>query len=150
MKRIIYLLLVTGIFGISVFAQNAKPKVAALPAGIATWSGEDSDKILDNVVIKTRLKNLLGKKKYASFLESFETLTPIEKTADILFSSGCLIHACQHLESAIAIDLVNNTIHAAIYREGKRVKYFNESGAKTPQAITNWADRLNSLNKNKN
>lgn len=150
MKRIIYLLLVTGIFGISIFAQNPKPKVAALPAGIATWSGEDSDKILDNAVIKIRLKKLLGKKNHASFLESFETLTPIEKTADILFSSGCLIHACQHLESAIAIDLVNNTIHAAIYREDKKIKYFNESGAKTPQAFTNWADRLNSLNKNKN
>ena len=150
MKRIIYLLLVTGIFGISIFAQNAKPKVAALPAGIATWGGEDSDKILNNAVIKTRLKKLLGKKNYASFLESFETLAPIEKTDDILFSSGCLIHACQHLESAVAIDLVNKTVHAAIYRENKITKYFNESGAKTPQAITNWANRLNSLINNKN
>ena len=150
MKPIIFLFLITAIFAFSAFAQNAKSKTPALPDGIAGWNGEDSDKILDNAVIKPRLKKLLGKKNYASFLESFETLTPIEKTADILFSSGCLIHACQHLESAIAIDLVNNTIHAAIYREDKQIKYYNESGAKTPQAITNWADRLNSLNKSKN
>jgi len=150
MKQVVLLFLITAIFAFSVFAQNIKPKTPALPDGIADWKGEDSDKILDNAVIKTRLKKLLGKKNYASLLESFETLTPIEKTNDILFSSGCLIHACQHLESAIAIDLVNNTIHAAIYREDKRTKYFNESGTKTPQAITNWANRLNSLNNNKN
>lgn len=150
MKPIIFLFLITAIFGVSVFAQNVKPKTPDLPDGIAEWTGEDSDRILDNGVIKTRLKKLLGKKNYASFLESFETFAPIEKTGDILFSSGCLIHACQHLESAVAIDLVNKTIHAAIYREDKKTKYFNESGAKTPQAITDWANRLNSLNNNKN
>lgn len=149
MKPIIFLFLITAIFGVSVFAQNVKPKTPALPDGIAEWNGEDSDKILDNAVIKTRLKKLLGKKNYADFLESFETLTPIEKNADILFSSGCLIHACQHLESAVAIDSVNNTIHAAIYREDKKTKYFNERGTKTPQAIASWANRLNSLNNNK-
>jgi hypothetical protein len=121
----------------------------SLPAGIAEWNGEDSDKILDNAVIKIRLKKLLGKRNYAAFLESFETLAPIEKKGDILFSRGCLIHACQHLESAIAIDLANQTIHAAIYREDKRTKYFNESGAKTPKAIINWAHRLDSHNNNK-
>lgn len=150
MKPIIFLFIITAIFGASVFAQNVKPTPPALPDSIAEWDGENSDKILNDAVIKTRLKKLLGKKNYAAFFESFETLTPIKKNGDILFSSGCLIHACQHLESAVAIDLVNKTIHAAIYREGKRTKFFNESGAKTPQAMTNWANRLNSLNKNKN
>jgi hypothetical protein len=145
MKPIIYLFLITAIFGVSAFAQKAKPKVPALPAGIADWSGEGFDKILEDPVIKTRLKKLLGKKNYASFLESFETLTPIEKNGDILFSSGCLIHACTHLESAIAIDLVNNTIHAAIYDEEKTTRYFNERGSKTPESITEWAKRLSSL-----
>jgi hypothetical protein len=60
------------------------------------------------------------------------TVTPIEKDGNILFSSGCLIHACTHLESAIAIDLVKNTIHAAIYNEEKKTGYFNEKGGKTP------------------
>ena len=150
MKPIIFLFLIAAIFAVSVFPQNVKPKLPALPADIADWKGENSDKILDNPIIKTRLKKLLGKKNYASFLESFETLTPIEKTNDILFSSGCLLHACTHLESAIAIDLVNNTIHAAIYNEVKKTKYFNERGSKTPKSITNWADRLNSLKNNEN
>ena len=149
MKSIIYLFLITAIFGVSVFGQKAKSKVPALPAGIADWSGEDSDKLLDDPAIKNRLKKLLGKKNYASFLESFETLTPIEKKGDILFSSGCLIHACTHLESAIAIDLVNNTIHAAIYNEEKTTGYFNERGSKTPESIIEWAKRLSSLKENK-
>ena len=142
MKRIIYLLLVTSIFGISIFAQNAKPKVAALPAGIATWSGEDSDKILDNAVIKTRFKNLLGKKNYADFVESWETVNPIVKKGNFLFSSGCLIHACGHVESAIAIDLVNQTVHVGIYRDEVKPKFFNEKSRKTPKAIQSWANRL--------
>lgn len=145
----IYLFLITAIFGVSAFAQKAKPKVAALPAGIADWSDEDSDKILNDPVIKTRLKKLLSKKNYAAFMESFETINPIEKNENILFSSGCLIHACTHLESAIAIDLVNNTIHAAIYDEERATRYFNERGSKTPESITEWAERLSNL-KDKN
>ena len=111
MKQVVLLFLITAIFAFSVFAQNVKTKTPAL---------------------------LLGKKNYASFLESFETLNPIEKNGDILFSSGCLIHACGHLESAIAVDLVNNTIHAAIYNEEKKTRYFNEKGSETPEPITDW------------
>ncbi len=150
MKQVVLLFLITAIFAFSVFAQNIKPKTPALPAGIADWKGEDSSKILDNAVIKARLKKVLGKKNYASFLESFETLNPIEKNGDILFSSGCLIHACGHLESAIAVDLVNNTIHAAIYNEEKKTGYFNEKGSKTPAFIITWTNRLSSLKDNKN
>lgn len=145
MKPILFLFLITAIFGFSVFAQNVKPKTPALPAGIAEWSGENSDKILENAVIKKRLKKLLGKRNYASFLESFETLTPIEKNGNILFSSGCLIHACTQLESAIAIDLVNKTIHAGIFRRNEKTKYFNENGRKTSRALKSWAERLEAL-----
>ncbi|MEJ7624469.1 MAG: hypothetical protein WKF34_10800 [Pyrinomonadaceae bacterium] len=150
MKQVIFLFLITVIFRTLGFAQTVKTKVPALPVGIADWKGEDSSKILDNAVIKARLKKLLGKKNYASFLESFETQNPIEKNGDILFSSGCLIHACGHLESAIAIDLANNTIHAAIYNEEKKTRYFNEKGSKTPESIISWANRLSSLKDNKN
>lgn len=145
MKKVIFLFLITAIFGFSVFAQNVKPKTPALPAGIAEWNGEDSDKILGNAVIKKRLKKLLGNKNYASFLESFETLVPIEKNGDILFSSGCLIHACTQLESAVAIDLVNKTIHAGIFRRNEKTKYFNENGRKSPKVLKSWADRLEAL-----
>ena len=146
MSKILLCLSVLLIFAAAAaLAQNVKPKTSALPAGIAEWNGESSDKILENAVIKTRLKKLLGKKNYAAFLESFETLTPIEKNGAILFSSGCLIHACTQLESAVAIDLINKTIHAGIFRRNERTKYFNEKGRKSPNPLRNWADRLEAL-----
>ena len=148
MKALIFLFLITTIFGAATFAQNVTPGVRALPADIADWKDEDSGKILNNAVIKARLKKLLGAKNYASFMESFETLNPIVKKDTVLFSSGCLIHACTHLESAIAVDLADNTIHAAIYREDKKIKYFNERAAKTPQSIENWANHLIGLKTN--
>ncbi len=150
MKPIFLLLLVLAILGTSLFAQNAKSSAVSLPAGIATWSGEDSDKLLNDPVIKLRLESLLGKTNYASFMENFETLTPIAKDGNILFSSGCMIHACTHLESAIAIDLNVNTIHAAIFDEAKTTRYFNERGSKTPRAIKDWAARLKDLKSHEN
>jgi hypothetical protein len=150
MKPIIYLLLIIAIFATTAAAQKAKPKVAPLPAGISEWTGQDSDKLLNDPVIKARLKTLLGKTNYASFMESFETFTPITKDGDVLFSSGCLIHACTHLESAIAVNLKANTIHAAIYNDEKKTRYFNERASKTPAAITDWASRLMDLKSHKN
>ncbi len=147
MRKVIFLFSITALFGIAVFAQNVKPKISALPVGIADWKGADSDKILNDAVIKIRLQKLLGKKNYAAFLESFETISPIEKDGDILFSSGCLIHACGHLESAVAIDTVNNSIHAAIYNEQKKTVYFNERGSQTPKSIADWAKHLSGLNR---
>lgn len=134
-----------GLLGVSAMGQKAKPKFTALPAGIAEWNGDDSDKLLNDPIIKIRLKKLLGNKGYESFIASFETVTPISRDDNILFASGCLIHACTHLESAIAIDLDANTIHAAIYNEEKKTRYFNERGSKTPRPISGWARRLSDL-----
>ena len=150
MKITIFTFLLIALFATSSFAQKTKAKVNPLPAGISGWSGQDSDKLLQNPIIKARLKTLLGKKNYASFTESFETLTPISKDGNVLFASGCLVHACTHLESAIAIDIKANTIHAAIYNEEKPTSYFNERGSKPPAAIEAWAARLMDLNSHKN
>lgn len=150
MKPVIYLLLLIAVFAMPAVAQQTKPRAAALPAGINDWVGQDSDKLLQDPVIKARLKTLLGRSTYASFMESFETLTPITKDGDVLFSSGCLIHACTHLESAIAIDTKANTIHAAIYNDVKKTRYFNEHASKTPSAIKDWASRLKDLKNKQN
>jgi hypothetical protein len=122
-------------------AQTAKTARPALPSDIAAAAGRDSDSLLKNPLIKARLKKLMGK-QYASFMESFETLTPVKREGHFLFSSGCLIHACTHLESAIAINLTGNTIHAAIFRQDEKTRYFNEGGKATPKAIRNWANQL--------
>ncbi|HRH46894.1 MAG TPA: hypothetical protein PKY82_34930, partial [Pyrinomonadaceae bacterium] len=102
MKKIIVILFVLG-FSISLFGQT-QTKSATLPANLAKWNKIDSNDLLNNPTIKSRLKKLLGKKNYADFKESWETINPVVKNGNFLFSSGCLIHACGHLESAIAID----------------------------------------------
>jgi hypothetical protein len=136
MNRIFFIFLISIAFCFSAFAQT-KP----LPANIAKF--EDSSEILNNPVIKSRLQKLLGTKNYADFTESWETVNPIVKEGNVLFSSGCLIHACGHIESAIAIDLRTQTIHTAIFRETEKTRFFNEKKRKTPQVIRNWANRLN-------
>ena len=145
MKRTAFALLVTLVSCFSATAQTAKPGRPALPSDIAAVAGQDSDSLLKNPAIQTRMKKLLGN-KYDSFMESFETLNPITKEGSLLFSSGCLIHACTHLESAIAIDLVNRTIHAAIFRQNEKTRYFNEGGRATPGVIRDWANNLSRIN----
>jgi hypothetical protein len=145
MKLPAFILSITSLMCFSVMAQTTKTKRPALPTNIAVMAGQDSDKFLNNPAIKTRMKKLLGK-EYALFMESFETLNPITKKGNFLFSSGCLIHACTHLESAIAIDLINKTIHVAIFRQNEKDKYFNEDGKATPKVIRNWANNLRQIN----
>jgi len=145
MKRTISLLLVTLVWCFSATGQTAKTKRPALPSDIAATAGQDSDSLLKNSAIKARMKKLLGN-KYDSFMESFETLNPVAKKGSFLFSSGCLIHACTHLESAIAIDLVNRTIHVAIFRQNEKTRYFNEGGKATPEVIRGWANNLSRIN----
>ena len=149
MKRTASLLLITLVSCFCAFAQTAKTARPALPSGIAAVAGQDSDSLLKNPVIKARMKRLLGD-KYKSFIESFETLNPVEKKGNLLFSSGCLIHACTHLESAIAVNLTNNTIHAAIFRQDEKTRYFNEGGKATPEVIKDWANNLRQLNSGTN
>jgi hypothetical protein len=145
MKRTTSLLLVTLVWCFSATGQTAKTKRPALPSDIAATAGQDSDSLLKNPAIKARMKKLLGN-KYDSFMESFETLNPVVKEGNFLFSSGCLIHACTHLESAIAIDLVNRTVHAAIFRQDEKTRYFNEGGKATPEVIRGWANNLRQIN----
>jgi len=47
--------------------------------------------------------------------------------------------------TAVAIDLVNKTLHAGIFRWNEKTKYFNENGRKTLKALKSWADGLKAL-----
>ena len=145
MRKQAFVLLLTLIASFSAAAQTARSRRHALPPDIAVTAGQDSDSLLKNPVIEARMRKLLGK-EYASFMESFETLTPVTKEGHFLFSSGCLIHACMHLESAVAIDLARGTIHAAIFRQDEKTRYFNEGGQATPEVIRGWAGNLRRLN----
>ena len=145
MKRTISLLLVALAFGLSATAQTSQSTRPAWPSEIAAAEGRDSDSLLKNVAIQARIRRLL-RSRYGAFMESFETLTPVRKEGNFLFSSGCLIHACTHLESAIAVDLVNQTVHAAIFRQDEKTQYFNEGGTATPSVIKDWAGNLRQIN----
>lgn len=145
MKRVTLILLMAFVSSLSLIAQTAKARRPVIPSNISAAAGQDSDSLLKNPAIKARMKSLLGK-QYDSFMESFETLTPVTRRGNLLFSSGCLIHACTHLESAIAIDLKNRTIHAAIFRQDEKTRYFNEGGGATPKVVHNWANRLREIN----
>ena len=145
MKRTASLLSVTLVFCFSATAQTAKTRRPVLPSGIYALAGQDSDSLLKNPLIKARMKKLLGN-QYGSFTESFETLSPVTREGQFLFSSGCLIHACTHLESAIAVNLTDNTIHAAIFRQDEKTRYFNEGGKATPGVVRRWANNLRQLN----
>lgn len=145
MKRTRLVLLLTLVSCFSVTAQTAKTKRPALPSNISAMAGQDSATLLNHPEIQTRMKKLLGD-KYSSFMESFETLNPVTREGDYLFSSGCLVHACTHLESAIAVDLVKRTVHAAIFRQGEQTRYFNEGGKATPGVIRGWANNLRRMN----
>lgn len=141
MKRTVTLLSVILVACVCASAQTAKTRRQALPTDIYTTVGQDSDSLLKNPVINARMKKLLGN-KYDSFMESFETLSPVKRAGAFLFSSGCLIHACTHLESAIAVNLTDNTIHSAIFRQGEKTRYFNEGGKATPEVLRAWANNL--------
>jgi hypothetical protein len=145
MKRTTSLLLVALAFCLSATAQTSRTTRPAWPSEIAAAEGHDSDSLLKNAAIQARMKTLL-RSKYDAFMESFETLNPVRKEGNFLFSSGCLIHACTHLESAIAVDLVNQTVHAAIFRQDKKTQYFNEGGTATPAVIKDWAGHLRQSN----
>ncbi len=108
------------------------------------WVGKDSGELLEKPEIKSRLKKLLGEKDYASFRQNFEVGSPIKKEGDFLFASGCMLRACTRLESALALNVKNKTIHVAIFDQIKETKFFNENNSQTPEIITNWAKCLES------
>lgn len=146
MKRTASLLLIILVSCVSALAQTAKTRRLPLPSDIAAMADQDSDSLFKNPAIKARMEKLLGN-KYDSFMESFETVNPVTKEGNLLFSSGCLIHACTHLESAIAVDLVYRTIHLAIFRQNEKTRYFNEGGKATPEVIRDWAANLRRINR---
>jgi hypothetical protein len=131
-----------------VFA-NAQPKIKPKSSATVNLSKSESQypfELFKNKTVKSRMKKLLGK-NYSDFFDSFETQEPFKKKGNFLFSSGCLIHACGHLESAIAIDLSTNSIHVGIFRENEAAKTFNENKRKTPKILTAWLKNLKDRNK---
>lgn len=144
MKRIGFCFLMVLICSLGLAAQT-KTENNKFPAEISKMTDADSHELLENAAIKMRLRKLLGAKNYEAFTASFETVSPVEKKGAFLFSSGCIIHGCSNAESAIALDLTNNTIHVAIYDRTKPTKFFNENRRKTPKVIRDWSNRLMSL-----
>jgi hypothetical protein len=145
-QKISFIVLIT--LTLCIFA-NAQSKVKTNSSATVNFSkseGQYPFELFKNKTVRSRIKKLLGK-NYSEFFDTFETQALFKKKGNFLFSSGCLIHACGHLESAIAIDLVTNTIHIGIFRQDERAKTFNENKRKTPKVLTVWFKNLKEKNK---
>ena len=144
MKKIIFVLFIAAIFGLTATAQTAKPKSPALPGNLASYIDEYPVKLMKVAAVKTRLKALLGK-KYATFDSNIAVQAPMKQVGDFLLASGCLPHSCTISEAAFAIDLKNKRIHAVIYEKGLAPKFYNEDKSATPQVLLDWVNELKQM-----
>ncbi len=145
-QKISFIVLLTLVLCVFANAQSKVKTKSSATVNLSKSVGQYPFELFKNKTVKSRMKKLLGK-NYSNFFDSFETQAPFKKKANFLFSSGCLIHACGHLESAIAIDLANNTIHLGIFRQDEAAKTFNENKRKTPKILTAWIKNLKAGNK---
>jgi hypothetical protein len=145
-QKISLIILITLTLCVLATAQSRVKTKNSATVSFSKSEGQYPFELFKNKTVKSRMRKLLGK-NYSDFFDSFETQEPFAKKGNFLFSSGCLIHACGHLESAIAIDLAANTIHIGIFREDEAAKTFNENKRKTPKILTAWLKNLKDRNK---
>lgn len=124
-------------FCFTISAQTNKTSRPALPNNLAKYVDEYPDKLMKVAAVKTRLKTLLGK-NYSKFDSYITVQSPMNQVGDFLFASGCLPHSCTISEAAFAIDMKNKRIHAVIYNQNLKPKFFNEDKAETPQVLLDW------------
>lgn len=82
--------------------------------------------LLDNPLIKGRLKTLLGS-DYADFRKYWEVETPILMEENVLSTSGCEQHNCAANMFILQIDLKGNNLN--VFRLGSKIKSYKEDGA---------------------
>jgi hypothetical protein len=121
-------------------AANAQSK-PSLPNNLTKYVGKYPDDLMKVASVKNRLKTLLGK-NYSKFYSYINVQSPMSKSGDFIFGSGCLPHSCTISEAAFAIDVKNKRVHAVIYSQNVKPKYFNEDNSETPQVILDWVKDL--------
>lgn len=93
-------------------------------------------KLLDNTVVKQRLKKLLGN-RFTFLMETWAVESPIELQNNIFTAWACEQHNCGATNFIIVIDLLKNVIYVGI-REAGHVETYSEAAVPSPKQLQKW------------
>ncbi|HMG68561.1 MAG TPA: hypothetical protein VK588_12775 [Chitinophagaceae bacterium] len=94
-------------------------------------------KLLDNAVLKRRLKKMLGAR--FEFLKSiWQTETPIEISNNLFYAWAMQAHSGGDPGAVLMADLAKNVLYAGI-KENGHTKIYSEDGSKAPQKLQDWS-----------
>ncbi|HEY9188435.1 MAG TPA: hypothetical protein VIR55_11100 [Ignavibacteria bacterium] len=96
------------------------------------------ENLLDNPVLKERLKKMLGSRFDFIYL-IWETETPIEINNGILYAWAMQAHSGGDPEVVLMADLNKNVLYVGI-RENGKVELYSEDGSEVPQRMSEWAN----------
>ena len=96
-------------------------------------------KLLENSIIKKRLKNLIGD-RFLFLKKTWAVETPMEIINNIFVASACEAHNCNMTNFIIAVNMTENIMYVGIREEGK-IKTYTEDGSKFPEQIQEWSLR---------
>ncbi len=97
-------------------------------------------KLLDNSIIKKRLKNLIGDSRFFFLKKTWAVETPMEIKNNIFVASACEAHNCNMTNFIIALDMSKNIMYVGIREEGK-IRTYTEAGNNFPEQIQEWSLR---------
>jgi hypothetical protein len=98
-------------------------------------------KLLDNSILKQRLKTLLGN-RYSFLKSKWAVEIPIEIKDNIFIAYACETHNCDATNFMIIVDINRNIVYAGIREERKAVTY-SEDNSKGPVQLQDWAKENN-------
>lgn len=93
-------------------------------------------KFLENILIKRRLKKLLGN-RFAFFVETWAVETPIIIENNIFVAWGCQQHNCGSTNFIIVVNLQKNVMYAGIREEGQ-IETYSEDENTLPKQLLEW------------
>ena len=102
-------------------------------------------KLLSNPILKKRLINLIGKKRYNYMKKTWAVEGGISIENDILEAGGCEAHNCNMTNFEIVADLNNDKLYVGYMVEGK-IEKFGET-TDFPEVLLEWEqDNIKSQN----
>jgi hypothetical protein len=95
-------------------------------------------KLLDNTVLKKRLKKLLGP-QYDYLKSIWEVETAIEVEYGLFYAWGMKAHSGGDPGAVIMADIVTNVLYVGI-RKDQNEKIYSEDDSEIPQRLKDWAN----------
>ena len=95
-------------------------------------------KLLDNPIIKKRLKKILGS-QYDYLKSIWEVETPIEISNGLFYAWGMQAHSGGDPGAVLMADINKNVLYVGI-RKDEQEKIYSEDGSNAPQRLQDWAN----------